>query len=78
MKLFVVIAVDFSDTSDHKGYILATFKDYDAALGYVREDMEAFQMEADRILNVNYDKMCVWNDDYTYGCEWNIDEIELN
>ena len=76
MKLYVVTAVDISETSDHKGHVIATFDNRDAAIGYIREDMEAFQMDSDDLVEVDYDKMSAYNEDYSYGCEWSIEEVE--
>lgn len=78
MNKFAVIAVDISETSDHKGHILETYDKREDAVAFVKGDMERFVEDAQGMkLEVDEAKMSVSTSDGQYGCEWSIEEIKL-
>ena len=78
MKLFIVTAADTGETADGKARILGTYKNRKDAVKYVKEDMKCFVNDAHEMdLHVDYDKMSIHTANYMYGCEWNIEEIEV-
>lgn len=79
IKKFLVITVDVSDTSDHKGYVQKTYDSKASAEEYVASDMEQFIEDANGMeLDVDWSKKSISTLDGMYGCEWNIEEIEID
>lgn len=78
MKLHIVTTVDTSETADGKARIVKICKNRNEAIEYVNKDMESFVADADGMsLEVEKDKMSIHTSDYQYGCEWNIEAIEI-
>ena len=79
MKKWIVTAVDTSDSSDGKARVLKVCGSKNEAITFVRDDMETFKNNASGIhLVINYDKMSIHTEDYRYGCEWNLEEVEID
>lgn len=78
MKKFIVTAVDTSDTADGKARVLTVCATHDEAQNFVKNDMEDFLDDAAEMNPVaDFDKMSVKTNDGMYGCEWNIEEVEI-
>ena len=78
MKLWIVTAVDTSDTADGKARVIAHCSTYDEAKNFVKNDMEDFIDDAAEMNPIaDFDKMSVSTEDGMYGCEWNIEEVEV-
>lgn len=78
MKLFIVTAADTGETADGKARILGTYKNRKDAVKYVKKDMEGFLHDSHEMNpHVDYVKMSIHTENYMYGCEWNIEEIEV-
>ena len=78
MKMFIVTAVDTSDTADGNARVLAHCSTYDEAKSFVKNDMEDFINDADEMNPVaDFEKMSVRTGDDMYGCEWNIEEVDF-
>ena len=78
MKMFIVTAVDTSDTADGKARVLATCTSMDEAKNFVKQDRENFINDAAEMNpNFNFVGMYVRTANDTYGCEWNIEEVDI-
>lgn len=78
MKKFIITAVDTSDTADGKARVLKAVNTKQEALDFVKGDMEAFVADADGMeLKVDCQKMSIATEDGNFGCEWNIEEVEM-
>ena len=78
MKMFIVTAVDTSDTADGKARVLAHCSTHDEAKSFVKNDMEDFIDDAAEMNPIaDFDKMSARTEDGTYGCEWNIEEVDF-
>lgn len=78
MKMFIVTAVDISETADGKARVLAVCNTRDEAKNFVKHDMEDFiNNNAYMYLTVDFDKMSALTEDDSYGCEWNIEEVNF-
>jgi hypothetical protein len=78
MNIFIVTAVDTSDTADGKARVLATCASLDEAKNFVKNDMEDFIDDAAEMNPMaDFDKMSVRTEDDMYGCEWNIEEVDI-
>ena len=75
-KIWIVMAVDYSDSSDGKAHIIATYFDYDMAKAYVKKDMDSYAEDCEDYpdFRIDYEKFSAWKDD-TNGCEWSIESI---
>ena len=80
IKRYVVTAVDF-DVDGHcdgKARVLAVCKTEDEAKNFTLEDMREY---ADRHANegmvLDDERLRVAEDDSMNGCEWNIEDIEI-
>lgn len=77
-KLFIVTAVDTSETADGKAIVIDVCSTREEALNVIKNDMESYVDDAARMeLIVDFDKWSAHNKDYTYGSEWNISEHDL-
>ena len=77
-KLFVVTAVDTSETADGKAIVIDVCSTREEALNVIKNDMESYVDDAAGMeLVVDFDKWSAHNKDYTYGSEWNISEHDL-
>lgn len=83
MKLWIVTAVDYGDSCNGKARVIGAFKSFDEAKEYVKQDMQDYidaNGEEDDF-DCNFDKMSIsladCDIDDIFGCEWNIEEIEV-
>lgn len=77
-KLFIVTAVDTSETADGKAVVVDVCSTREEALNVVKNDMESYVDDAAGMeLVVDFDKWSAHTEDYRYGCEWNISEHDL-
>ena len=77
-KLFIVTAVDTSETADGKAIVIDVCSTREEALNVIKNDMESYVDNAAGMeLVVDFDKWSAHNKDYTYGSEWNISEHDL-
>ena len=79
--MWIVTAVDIGETCDHKARVLGIFKSEEDAIKYVRDDIGDYYKRFSEIyggaIHIHDCKMYVYNEDYTQGCEWNIEEVKL-
>lgn len=81
-KLWIVTAVDNSETCDGKARVLAACKSKEEAQVVVRNDIEHWANDrAGMPIVVDFDKMSAkynWETlDDADGCEWNIEEVDI-
>lgn len=77
-KLFIVTAVDTSETADGKAIVIDVCSTLEEALNVIKNDMESYVDDAAGMeLIVDFDKWSAHNKDYSYGSEWNISEHDL-
>lgn len=75
---YIVTAVDISETSDHKARVLLVALSEAYAKKYVKDDMKAFIDDSNGMeLDVDFDKMSISSTDGNYGCEWNIEKVDV-
>ena len=78
MKMFIVTAVDISESVDGKARVLAVCNTREEAKAFVQNDIETWAYErAYEGIEVDFCKMSAhynYNDD---GCEWNIEEVDI-
>lgn len=76
IKLWIVTAVDHSETCDGKARVLEVCKSKEEAEAFVRNDIEAWiDDRASEGVEADFDKKAAWYDYNTDdGCEWNIEE----
>ena len=80
IKRYIVTAVYFDDEGhcDGKARVLAACKSKDEAKDFVIEDMREYVDEhANESMVMDEDIMQVRTDDCMNGCEWNIDDVEI-
>ena len=76
--LFIVTAVDTSETANGKAIVIDVCGTREEALNVIKNDMESYVDDAAGMeLVVDFDKWSAHNKDYTYGSEWNISEHDL-
>jgi len=83
MKVWIATAVDYGETCDGKARTLDICKTKEEAQAVVRNDIEHWADErAGMPIVVDFDKMSAkynWETlDDADGCEWNVEEKELN
>ena len=80
MKLWIATYVDVNDTCDGKARVLEVCKSKEDAKAAVKTDMElwASKHEGEDVIHVDFDKMSAGTDSYDFGCDWNIEEIEVD
>ena len=77
-KLFIVTAVDTSETANGKAIVVDVCNTRDEAVNVIRNDMESYVDDAAGMeLVVDFDKWSAHTKNYSYGCEWNISEHDL-
>lgn len=83
MKLWIVTAVDYGDSCNGKARVIGAFKSFDEAKEYVKQDMQDYidaNGEEDDF-DCDFDKMSIGladcDIDDIFGCEWNIEEVEV-
>lgn len=77
--IFIVTAVDTSDTADGKAVVIDVCKSHEEALAVIKNDMEQYMDDAAGMnLIVDFDRFSAHTEDYNYGCEWNISEHNLD
>lgn len=78
MKMFIVTAVDTSDTADGKARVLKAYATHDEAKECVKLDIKQYITNANGYpLKVDWEKLSAWAEDNTFGCEWNIEEVDI-
>lgn len=78
MKKFIVTAVDSGETCDDKARVLTVCNTREEAKSFVTHDMEDFINDAAEMnLIADFDKMSARTEDGAYGCEWNIEEVDI-
>lgn len=78
MKKWIVTAVDTSESADGKARVLSVCDTEEQAKAFVRNDMESYADDAAGMdLVVDFAKMSAHTKDYSYGCEWNLEEVEV-
>ena len=78
-KLFIVTAVDTSETADGKAVVVDVCNTREEAVNVIKNDMESYVDDAAGMeLVVDFDKWSAHTEDYSYGCEWNISEHDLD
>ena len=83
VKRWIVTAVDFDvdGKCDSKARILATCKTRDEALNFITDDMREYvdnNSNEDSHLILNEQNMRVSNLLGCVGCEWNLEEVEID
>lgn len=78
-KLFIVTSVDTSESTDGKATVVGVCGTREEAEALVRNEMESYvdDQAAELDLIVDFDIMSAHTDDFSYGCEWNISEYDL-
>jgi len=78
-KIYIVTAVDTSESANGKARVLGAFKNEYEAKAYVENDIADFVDAAAGMYDIicSFDKMNVWAKDHLYGCEWNIEAVEV-
>lgn len=76
IKIWIVTAVDYSETCDSKARVLEVCKSKEEANAFVRSDIEKWADDrAGESVEVDFDKMRAHYDyNSNDGCEWNIEE----
>ena len=78
LKRYVVTAADTSESADGKPKVLDVLKSKEEAKAFVRNEIESYADEAAGMdIIVDFDKMTAHTSDFNYGCEWNIEEIDI-
>lgn len=80
LKRWIVTAVDFDADGqcDGKARILAILASKENAQNYVLEDMREYvDMHANEGMVLDEDSMQVFTEDCMNGCEWNLEEVEV-
>lgn len=79
MKRFAVTVVDYGESCDGKAEILQLFKTRKEAVRFVKKDIRQYAKSIDDPdKEVNYDNMSVRVGDYERGCEWDIQELDID
>lgn len=83
MKIWIATYVDAGETCDGKARVLDVCKTKEEAVAVVRADIEKWADErAGMPIVVDFDKMSAkynWETlDDTDGCEWNIEEVDID
>lgn len=80
-KRFIATIVDYGETCDGKARVFGIYKTRNEAVKNVIEDIKRFAKKYKKYnVKVDYVKMSVSisNYDYDCGCEWNIEEVEID
>ena len=85
--VFVAMYVDYGETCDGKARVLGIYPTLDVAIEEIKADMSTWIAAAEEDLGIpresikaDFDKMtaCLPGSDYDAGCEWSIEEQELD
>jgi hypothetical protein len=78
-KIWIATYVDNGETCDGKPRVLATATSKEEILNEVRADIEKWaEYRAGEGIEVDFDRMSAHYDyDSSCGCEWNIEEIDI-
>lgn len=75
---YIVTAVDTSDSADGKARVLKACRTRKAAEAFVSKDMDGYLEDGEGMdLVVDEAKMSVHTKDYSYGCEWAVERVEV-
>lgn len=78
MKKFIVTTVDTSETADGKARVLEVCSTREEAVNAVKNEIETYIDDAAGMnLVVDFNTMSAHTEDYSYGAEWNIEEVEI-
>lgn len=80
IKRWIVTVVDFDADGqcDGKARVLAVCKSEDEARNFITEDMREYVDErADEGMVMDEDSMQVFTEDCMNGCEWNVEEVDI-
>jgi hypothetical protein len=78
MKTYIITAVDSGDTCDGKARVLKACATYEAAREFVKQDIKQYITNANGYpLKVDWEKLSACAEDNTFGCEWNIEELDI-
>jgi hypothetical protein len=78
MKMFIVTAVDTSDTADGKARVLKACATLNEAKEFVKLDIKQYITNANGYpLKVDWEKLSACAEDDTLSCEWNIEEVDI-
>ena len=78
MKKFIVTAVDSGDTCDGKARVLGVCNTREEAKAVVQNDIETWADEREgEDIEVDFDKMSAYHNCNYDGCEWNIEEVDI-
>lgn len=80
IKTWIVTAVETSETCDGKARVLGSFLTQQTAAAFVQDDMDCVIEDKEEHgirLNTDRNKLSISTDDGSYGCEWNIEEVEV-
>jgi len=78
IKRHIVTIANTSESDDGKPKVLDVFEHKEDAEAFVRNDMESFVDDAAGMgLIVDFEKMSAHTDDFRYGREWSIEEVEI-
>jgi len=77
-KIWIVTAVDSGETCDGKARALAACRTKEAALAFVRADIEKWADDrAGENIEVDFDRLSASYRGAGFGCEWNVEEVEI-
>ena len=75
---YVVTAVDTSDSADGKARVLKVCKTRKAAENFVESDIADYAAAAEGVdLVVERRRMSAHAKDHSYGCEWNVERVDM-
>lgn len=78
MKMFIVTAVDISETVDGKARVLAVCNTREEAKAFVQNVIETWADEREgEDIEVDVNKMSAYHDYNDDACEWNIEEVDF-
>lgn len=73
-KVYIVTAVDYGDSVDGKARTIGVFFDRDEAKKALNEDINTYKGHYETLLYA--DDLAVWLDEHQ-GCEWNVEDKEI-
>ena len=79
MKVWIVTCVDYGETCDGKARALQICKSKEEATAYVNNDIENWADDhAGENITVDFGKLSARYVECDNGCEWNIEEVEID
>jgi hypothetical protein len=78
MKYYLITIIESGDTCDGKARVLSAWPTLREAKEFVKFDIKQYITNANGYpLKVDWEKLSAWAEDKTFGCEWNIDELDI-